>query len=178
MVSIVGYTNAGKSTLLNRLTRSDVLVEDQLFATLDTTTRRLRFPEEREIIVTDTVGFIEDLPKTLVAAFKSTLEELDEADVLLHVLDASDPDVEAHMAAVDRVLSDLGLEDTPTTIVWNKADAADPQGLRELVGEHGGMTISAITGQGTRPLLDRIERSLFRSRNANDHAEERASWAG
>ncbi len=175
VASIVGYTNAGKSTLLNRLTRSAVLVEDQLFATLDTTTRRFRFPEEREIIVTDTVGFIEDLPATLVQAFRSTLEELDEADLLLHVLDASDPEVDSHLAAVDAVLHDLGVADTPTLLVWNKADAADPEVLRRLRDEHGGLAISAISGQGTDTLLDRVERSLFRSRQQRGEAGRRAS---
>lgn len=162
VVSIVGYTNAGKSTLLNRLTRSDVLVEDKLFATLDPTSRRLRFPEEREIIVTDTVGFIEDLPATLVAAFKATLEELEEADLLLHVLDAGDPHVEEHLEAVRRILRDLDLDQVPLLRVWNKADAAPPERLRRLEGHHGGMAISALTGEGAAGLLERIERELFR----------------
>ena len=165
IVSIVGYTNAGKSTLLNRLTQSAVLVEDQLFATLDTTTRRFRFPEEREIIVTDTVGFIQDLPKTLMAAFKSTLEELGEADLLLHVLDASDPDVDAQQAAVEAILHELGVEDTPTLLVWNKSDATSPERLVSLLNTYDGMSISALSGQGAPQLLDRIERSLFRSKN-------------
>ena len=164
IVSIVGYTNAGKSTLLNRLTRSTVLVEDQLFATLDTTTRRLRFPEEREIIVTDTVGFIQDLPKTLVAAFKSTLEELEEADMLLHVLDASDPFAHQNKAAVDEVLKDLNLDDRPTLLVWNKADTATADQLRERMDTFGGRALSALTGKGAQGLLDAIERDLFHAR--------------
>lgn len=164
IVSIVGYTNAGKSTLLNRMTRSEVLAEDQLFATLDPTTRRLRFPEQREIILTDTVGFIQDLPKTLVSAFKATLEELEEADLLLHVLDASDPAVPHHKEAVDEVLEDLGLQDTEQMLVWNKADQADPGFLRQLVDDHGGHSVSALTGEGFDDLLTAIERRLFRQR--------------
>jgi GTP-binding protein HflX len=163
VVSIVGYTNAGKSTLLNRITRSEVLVEDKLFATLDPTSRRFRFPEEREILLTDTVGFIEDLPKTLVQAFKATLEELEEADLLLHVLDASDADVEHHKASVDEVLGDLGLGDRPLLLVWNKADQADPQRLQELLGRLGGLAVSALSGTGCEALLDRIERTLWRT---------------
>src|SRR6185295_3153259 len=104
VVAIVGYTNAGKSTLLNTLTEGDVLAENKLFATLDPTSRRLRFPSEREIILTDTVGFIRDLPKDLVAAFRATLEELAEADLLLHVVDGADPSHEQHVAAVERIL--------------------------------------------------------------------------
>jgi GTP-binding protein HflX len=166
VVSIVGYTNAGKSTLLNRITASKVLVEDKLFATLDPTSRRFRFPEEREILLTDTVGFIEDLPKTLVQAFKATLEELEEADLLLHVLDSADPDVEHHRASVEAVLADLGLQERSTLLVWNKADQADPVRLRELVERCGGQPVCAVTGEGLASLLERIERTLFRDQAA------------
>ncbi len=172
VVSIVGYTNAGKSTLLNRMTASEVLVEDKLFATLDPTSRRLRFPEAREIIVTDTVGFIQDLPDTLVQAFKATLEELEEADLLLHVLDGSDPDVEKHLEAVERILADLELADRPQLRVWNKSDAADPERLRELVDTHGGIAVSALDGEGLEALLQGLERALFR---AGQHDEIRGS---
>ena len=120
IVAIVGYTNAGKSTLLNTLTRSDVLAEDRLFATLDPTTRRLRLPREREIIIADTVGFIRDLPRDLARAFRATLEELDEADLLLHVVDAADPAHEQQIAAVEAILADLGLAET-------RADPGDEQ---------------------------------------------------
>ena len=109
VISIVGYTNAGKSTLLNALTNSDVLVEDRLFATLDPKSSRLRFPRDTEAVITDTVGFIRDLPKELFAAFRATLDELHEADVLLHVIDVSNPDFEAHIAAVEKILEDLGI---------------------------------------------------------------------
>jgi GTP-binding protein HflX len=161
-VSIVGYTNAGKSTLLNRMTRSEVVAEDKLFATLDPTTRRMRFPEQREIVLADTVGFIEDLPDTLVEAFKSTLEELAEADLLLQVLDAADPDVPHHRAAVDGVLASLGLDETPQILVWNKADRADPSVLAALLEQNGGLAVSALDGNGLEALLDVVERRLFR----------------
>lgn len=164
VVSLVGYTNAGKSTLLNRMTRSAVLAEDKLFATLDPTTRRLRFPEQREIVLTDTVGFIEDLPETLVSAFKATLEELEEADLLIHVLDASDPDVEHQQKAVDDVLEALGLQDVPQLRVWNKRDLADADTLSTLIAHHEGVGVSALSGQGLHAFLDEVERRLFLSR--------------
>ena len=108
VVSIVGYTNAGKSTLLNNLTRSDVLAENRLFATLDPTSRRLRFPRDRSIIITDTVGFIRDLPPDLIEAFSATLEELSGADLLIHVMDAASTQLENHIRTVESMLSDLG----------------------------------------------------------------------
>jgi len=166
VASIVGYTNAGKSTLLNRMTHAEVDAEDQLFATLDPTTRRLRFPARREIILTDTVGFIQDLPKTLVAAFKATLEELEEADLLLHVLDAHHPDVTHHKDAVDEVLVDLGLDDTEQLLVWNKADIAEPAAVHQLVNAHGGIAVSAHTGEGLDELVHAIEHRLARRRQA------------
>jgi len=169
VVSIVGYTNAGKSTLLNKITNSQVLVEDKLFATLDPTSRRLRFPEEREIVVTDTVGFIHDLPDTLVRAFKATLEELEEADLLVHVLDASDPWVERHLTAVNAILKDLSLEDRPLLLVWNKADAADAQRLRDLQHHNGGIAVSALEGLGLDTLLLKMEQLLFRASRAEAH---------
>ncbi len=163
IVSIVGYTNAGKSTLLNRLTHAKVLAENKLFATLDPTTRRLRFPEEREIIVTDTVGFIEDLPSTLVAAFRSTLEELEEADLLLHVLDVSDPSYRDHERAVHQVLDDLGLSDRPLMKVWNKADQISPIRLSAHLEEEDGLAVSALDGTGCDVLLEQMEQTLFTS---------------
>ncbi len=178
VVSIVGYTNAGKSTLLNQLTRSEVIAEDKLFATLDPTSRRFRFPEEREILITDTVGFIHDLPNTLVQAFKATLEELDEADLLLHVLDASDPNVEHHKASVEAIVEQLDLDDKPVVLVWNKADATHPEVLNRLTNEHGGLPVSAVSGQGLERLLDHIERQLFRVRDAHASSDEAARAAG
>ncbi|HXI59047.1 MAG TPA: GTPase HflX, partial [Polyangia bacterium] len=158
VVAIVGYTNAGKSTLLNTLTASDVLAEDKLFATLDPTTRRLRFPREREIIIADTVGFIRDLPPDLAAAFRATLEELDEADLLLHVVDAADPDNEQQIAAVERILADLGLAETPRLLVMNKVDKLEPG--TPLVAP--GLPIAAIDRGTLSPLLAAIEFALWK----------------
>jgi GTP-binding protein HflX len=161
VVSIVGYTNAGKSTLLNALTDSDVLAENKLFATLDPTSRRLRFPRDREVIITDTVGFIRDLPRDLVAAFRATLEELEEADLLLHVVDASDPRHEEQAAAVERVLGTLRVGETPRLMVLNKADRAHEH-ARTLALAHDGVAVSALTRQGFPELLERCEHILWK----------------
>ncbi len=162
VVSIVGYTNAGKSTLLNVLTRSDVLVEDRLFATLDTTSRRLRFPKEREIIITDTVGFIRDLPRDLIDAFKATLEELDDASLLLHVVDVSDHNHGNQIKWVEQILVDLGLGDTPRLIVLNKADLlGERDGIPEADNLEG-VLISALDQNTLKPLLARIEQYLWK----------------
>jgi GTP-binding protein HflX len=166
LVAIVGYTNAGKSTLLNRMTQSKVDAEDKLFATLDPTSRRMRFPEDREIILTDTVGFIRDLPKDLVHAFRSTLDEALEADLLLHIVDAADDEAEAQKATVDQVLKELGASDAPTLVVVNQIDRADPERVRALVDAWDASAVSAKTGEGLQILLDRIERTLFRERMA------------
>ena len=127
ILSIVGYTNAGKSTLLRSLTDTDVHVADAMFATLDPTSRRLRFPREREVIITDTVGFIRDLPEDLVAAFRATLEELEDADLLLHVVDAAAPDFERRIEAVREVLEEIGLGHTPELLVFNQIDRLPPR---------------------------------------------------
>ena len=164
VAAIVGYTNAGKSTLLNRITKSDVIAEDKLFATLDPSSRRFRFPMEREIILTDTVGFIQDLPQTLIQAFKATLEELHDANILLHVLDASDPDVEENLASVNEVLSQLNLEESPILLVWNKMDRAPKPHVERLLNQYGGLALSAVTGEGCDKLLNRVESALFEER--------------
>jgi GTP-binding protein HflX len=161
IVSIVGYTNAGKSTLLNTLTRSQVLVENKLFATLDPTSRRLRFPRDREVIITDTVGFIRDLPEDLVNAFRATLEELDDADLLLHVVDASDPGRDEQTEAVEKILESLGLSGKPRLMVWNKADRLDALTSAALVKARGGVLVSALKGDGLEALLVRADATLF-----------------
>ncbi len=161
VISIVGYTNAGKSTLLNALTDSSVLAEDVLFATLDPTSRRLRFPRDREVIVTDTVGFIRDLPEDLVTAFRATLEELGDADLLLHVVDAADPRLDAQVRAVDGILRDLGLEAKPRLLVFNKADALPDGQAAAMAHQAGGVAVSARTRAGLEDLLRRCDRILW-----------------
>ncbi len=159
--SIVGYTNAGKSTLLNALTHSDVRAEDRLFATLDPTTRRLRFPRDRQVIVTDTVGFIERLPAELLRAFRATLEELEDADLLLHVIDASSEHAEQQHGVVVETLEQIGLSEVPTILVLNKTDAADPAHVEELRLTLGGVPVSALKTKGLAELEGRIESALW-----------------
>ncbi len=153
-ITIVGYTNAGKSTLLNRLTDAGVLVQDRLFATVDPTTRRLELPGGERVLVTDTVGFVRKLPHQLVQAFRSTLDEVAEADLLIHVVDASAADPRAHMDAVRTVLRDIGADDVPELIVFNKTDLADPDDAKRLLQSHpGSVLLSAETGEGIDRLL-------------------------
>jgi len=163
IVSIVGYTNAGKSTLLNVLTASHVVAEKRMFATLDPTTRRLRLPREREIIINDTVGFIRDLPPDLLAAFRSTIEEIADSSLLIHLVDASNPRWEQQIASVDRTLAELKLAEIPRLLVFNKADLLDAQTLdameREMQTRNGSPTlrVSAIDPSTLRGLLEKIE---------------------
>lgn len=164
VVSLVGYTNAGKSTLLNTVTNASVLAEDKLFATLDTTSRRVRFPEEREIILTDTVGFIRDLPKDLVNAFKATLEELEQSDLILHVIDASDPSVDEKMRAVESILADLGVSEIPTVIVINKIDATPALMVSALKRATRGIPVSAYTREGVDRVIETIQEKIFAER--------------
>lgn len=161
VVSIVGYTNAGKSTLLNTLTDSDVVAEDKLFATLDTRSRRIRFPEEREVIITDTVGFIRDLPKDLFAAFRATFEETADADLLLHVVDAADPAHDDHIATTEALLVELDLAEIPRILVYNKADLLPPDEVRRLLqGRADTLALSARDRESTRTLLSWIAERL------------------
>jgi GTP-binding protein HflX len=151
--TIVGYTNAGKSTLLNRLTAAGVLVENRLFATLDPTTRRLALPGGEPVLLTDTVGFVRQLPHGLVEAFKSTLELVAEADLLIHVVDASAAQPEAQIDAVRAVLAEIGADRVPELLVFNKADRAEDEAARLVKDHPGSVAISAVTGQGIEGLL-------------------------
>jgi GTP-binding protein HflX len=171
LVAIVGYTNAGKSTLLNRMTNASVDAEDKLFATLDPTSRRLRFPEEREIVLTDTVGFIRNLPGDLVHAFRSTLDESVEADLLLLVLNAADDEAEFHRESVERTLESLGAGQVPRLLVLNQVDIAPPERVAALVEAHDAVAVSARTGEGTEALMARIETEVFRVRASEAHAQ-------
>ncbi len=162
VVSIIGYANAGKSTLLNQLTNSEVGVQDKMFATLDPASRRLRFPREREIVVTDTVGFIRELPKDLFNAFKATLEELEDADLFLHVVDAADPSCEGQIAAVNNILHEMEFFETPRIIVLNKTDLISELKLKARLSRmREAIPISALDRQSFRALLEAMEEKLF-----------------
>ena len=166
VISIIGYTNAGKSTLLNTLTQSNVVAESRLFATLDPSSRRLRFPRDFEVIITDTVGFIRDLPKDLMAAFRATLEELESADLLLHVIDISNPRYEDQIKSVEKILADLNLHKTTTLRVLNKIDLVDPQTGFQMGIRLKGTAISAKTKATLMPLIQNME-TLLEGRMSN-----------
>lgn len=170
VVALVGYTNAGKSTLLNRLSDASVLEEDKLFATLDPTTRRIRLPDGDPILLTDTVGFINNLPTTLIAAFRATLEEIEEAAVLLHILDITHPSAPEQAETVRKILEELGVADKPTITVLNKIDSLDPDSTPDSIEADLDLPpdyvpISAMDGTGLDILLKRIEDTVARSRN-------------
>jgi len=160
-VAIAGYTNAGKSSLLNRLTSAGVLVENALFATLDPTVRQAKTPSGREFTLSDTVGFVRDLPHQLVEAFRSTLEEVAASDLILHVVDGSDPDPEGQLSAVRKVLADIDAQNIAELVVINKADAADPYVVNRIkLYEKNSIAISALTGEGIDELVAMIEAQL------------------
>jgi GTP-binding protein HflX len=165
IVAICGYTNAGKSTLVSSLTRAQTRADDKLFATLDPISRRLRFPHEREVVITDTVGFIRDLPEELVAAFRATLEEMRDADLLVHVVDASDPDRDQHIDAMVKILGELELGDKPRLLVWNKVDRLEDAELEHLRsfgdGGRASFAISALDRATFGPLLLAVEKALW-----------------
>jgi GTP-binding protein HflX len=160
VISLVGYTNAGKSTLLNVLTKSHVSAQDRVFETLDTTSRRLRFPEDREVIITDTVGFIRELPQELLGAFRTTLEELRQADLLVHVVDAGAADVDIQISAVVKILQDLSLDTLPRTLVFNKCDRLPRAEAELLCRRYGAIGVSALQPVTLQPLLDHLQREL------------------
>ena len=163
IISIIGYTNAGKSTLLNTLTKSNVLAESRLFATLDPSSRRLRFPRDTEVIITDTVGFIRDLPKDLMVAFRATLEELESADILLHVIDISNPRFEEQIKSVERILDDLDLDKIPVLCLLNKQDRVEKETIEQLIRTLEGTAISANDRSTLIPLIEKMEAMIQQS---------------
>jgi GTP-binding protein HflX len=168
VVSIVGYTNAGKSTLLNVLTKSDVFVEQRMFATLDPSSRRLRLPREREVVINDTVGFIRDLPKDLLAAFRATLEEIADSDLLVHLVDMAHPRHEAQIKAVEAILQELGDAEIPRLLVFNKADLVEKERREEILAEHdGAIAIAAAKREGLTEMLRAVDSGLARRSEAS-----------
>ena len=178
VLSIVGYTNAGKSTLLNALTDSQVLVENRMFATLDPSSRRMRFPRDLEVIITDTVGFMRDLPPDLVAAFRSTLDELHDADLLLHVVDAGNPYMDDHMEAVERILRDLDMGETPRLVVLNKMDLIEPEVAANLERLHQGVAISAHDRRSLARLIDHLQGVIWEQLHDDPRFGGAAALAG
>ena len=165
IISIVGYTNAGKSTLLNTLTKSETKVEDLLFATLDTASRRLRFPRERDAVITDTVGFIRHLPEDLLKAFKATFEEMEDADLLIHLVDISNPNFEKQMKVVEEILREIGLDSIDIIVVFNKEDMVDPEIAKNLCRRYDAISISALNPETLNKLLKVLERRLWPEEN-------------
>ena len=187
VISLVGYTNAGKSTLLNKLTKADVTAENRLFSTLDPITRRIVTPMGRDVLLTDTVGFIQKLPTAVVAAFRATLEEVQEADIILHVQDITHPNAAEQSDVVERILADLGVSDKPRILVLNKVDLLDdPDGASDADASTDGwlaadsyaethaVFTSAQTGSGLRPLLDEIDAALSAAEDAPDLSDLQA----
>lgn len=179
VIAIVGYTNAGKSTLLNSLTKGDVFVENKLFATLDTSSRRMRFPNEREVIFVDTVGFIRELPKELINAFRATLEEVGEADLLMHVVDVSDIDMKKQIEVVKETLDSLGFLDKPRILVLNKCDKLSKIELQAIMHSLEGVAVSAVTRDGLEKLIGVLQDELsktFKGQDPGRFTEIRQYW--
>lgn len=162
VISIIGYTNAGKSTLLNTLTKSNVRAEDRLFATLDPSSRRLKFPRDIEVIITDTVGFIKDLPKELMVAFRATFEELESADILLHIIDISNPRFKEQIRSVEKILDSLNLNNIPLIRVLNKQDLVDKETINRQIGSLEGIPVSANDASTLIPLIEKMEALVCR----------------
>ena len=160
IISIVGYTNAGKSTLLNRLTQSAVTTEDLMFATLDPTSRRLRLPHDQEVIINDTVGFIRDLPPDLITAFRATLEEMENSDLLIHLVDASSEHVDNHIASVEKILEELHLSEIPRLLVLNKSDLLNPDELENMTRAYNAVAVSALSRDTLVPMVERVGEML------------------
>jgi GTP-binding protein HflX len=160
VISIIGYTNAGKSTLLNTLTKSQVRAENRLFATLDPSSRRLKFPKDIEVIITDTVGFIKNLPEDLIVAFRATLEELEGADLLLHIIDISNPRFKEQVKSVEKILLDLNLDDIPLIRVLNKKDLVDKATTDQYSRHFDATAISAKEKSTLIPLIEKMKNSI------------------
>jgi GTP-binding protein HflX len=177
-IALVGYTNVGKSTLMNALTKANVFVEDRLFATLDATTRVLYLPDGHKVLLTDTIGFIRKLPPHLIASFHATLEEVRTADLLLHVVDVSHPAMDEHIKVVEETLQEIGAGDKPTILVLNKADKLPPDWDKEALLRRypNAVLVSALTGEGLDTLLSRIQDEFRRMRVVAVHARL-ALWA-
>ena len=177
IISIVGYTNAGKSTLLNALTASQVNAEDMMFATLDPTSRRLRLPRDREVIINDTVGFIRDLPPDLITAFRATLEEMEGSDILIHLVDASSTQIEEHIESVQKILNDLNLSGIPRLLVYNKADLLSDEGLENMSQASDAVIISALDRNSLLPMIERVSQMLEQSNGTQSekYEEDRSS---